>query len=321
MRAVQLIALNISSHIPLPATLSVKSRANDSIIESIKASDDSRVACRVWRAHAERCVVLYLHGIEGHSQWFEPTARVLSERGITVYAPDRRGSGLNADDRGHLSSLKVFVNDVESILRHISLTHPSAPLVLFANCWSAKAAAVIARRNHSYFDQAEPVKLSGIVMTCPAIVTKADFDFMTKLKIAFHSFAGEKYRRRTWPVPLTTEMLTDNPTYLEFLHDDPLRLKLATASFFRETFILGLMAHKFAKQIELPLLLLQAENDQIVDVEKLKRWFERVGSSDKVWRLYSGATHSLDFDAKWFDDYTRVLTDWLIRRSEAVTQP
>ena len=275
------------------------------------------LACRVWHGLPDGSVVLYLHGIEGHSQWFEPTARVLNERGMTVYAPDRRGSGLNPEERGHLVSLQIFVADVELLLRHIRRKHPSQPIFLFANCWSAKAAAVIASRNHSYIDQAEPVKLSGMIMTCPAIVTSADFDFITKLKIAFHSFSGNQASRRTWPIPLTTEMLTDNPSYIDFLHNDPLRLKFATASFFRETFVLGLLAQNSAKQIDLPLLLLQAENDRIVNVQKTRKWFEQVGSTDKVWRLYSNATHSLDFDANWFNDYTNVLTEWLLNRTEA----
>jgi acylglycerol lipase len=319
-RTVQSIALKILSPIPLPETFSRETETNSFALESIPASGNSMLACRVWQGIPGRCVILYLHGIEGHSQWFEPTARVLNESGITVYAADRRGAGLNSEDRGHLTSLNVFISDVETMLKHIRRKHPDQPIVLFANCWSAKAAAFIARRDHRYADGSEPVELSGLIMTCPAIITSANFDLLTRLKIAVYSFLGEQGRRRIYPIPLTTEMLTDNLSYIDYLQNDPLRLHSATVSFFRETFILGVLAQRFAKQIDLPLLVLQAENDKIIDVEKLKKWYEQVASTDKVWRLYANATHSLDFDAHCFNDYTSLLTEWLLKRTEAKTR-
>ncbi|HEY9680939.1 MAG TPA: alpha/beta fold hydrolase [Oculatellaceae cyanobacterium] len=280
----------------------------------MKGSGETELACRIWRSPESRCVILYLHGIEGHSQWFEPTAKVLRESGVTIYATDRRGAGLNTAHRGDIPDLKTFLCDVEMMLRKIDLMHPGKPIVLFANCWSAKAAAVLANRAHRYSDKKPPVKLAGLIMTCPAIVTKADFDPFTKLKIAFCTFASERLKQRLWPIPLTTEMLTDNPVYKQYLEEDPLRLKYATARFFRETFILGLLAQLVARSIEIPLLVLQAENDQIVDIERLSAWFQAVGSKDKQWKLFARSAHSLDFDATWFNDYTELLVQWLRAR-------
>ena len=282
------------------------------------ASGNSQLACRVWRGKPTEPVIVYLHGIEGHSQWFEPTANVLHGREMTVYAPDRRGSGLHTHKRGDLASLNTFIVDVETLLRKIERLHPLQPIVLFANCWSAKAAAVIARRNHVYADKKTPVKLHGLVLTCPAIITKADFNFFHKLQIALCTFAGDRFNQSAWPVPLATEMLTDNPVYLEYLHSDPLRLKMATARFFRETFILGLLAQQAPSELHLPLLVLQAADDQIVDIAKLKSWFDRVHSSDKQWQPFANATHSLDFDARWFTEYTNLLCDWLLARTAKV---
>jgi alpha-beta hydrolase superfamily lysophospholipase len=131
-RTVQSIALKILSPIPLPETFSRETETNSFALESIPASGNSMLACRVWQGIPGRCVILYLHGIEGHSQWFEPTARVLNESGITVYAADRRGAGLNSEDRGHLTSLNVFISDVETMLKHIRRKHPDQPIVLLS---------------------------------------------------------------------------------------------------------------------------------------------------------------------------------------------
>jgi acylglycerol lipase len=300
--------------IPLPSVASSHAQAAEAEVAWMKGDGETELACRIWRHADPHCVIVHLHGIEGHSQWFEPTARVLNEQGITVYALDRRGAGLNLQNRGDLPDLKTFISDVEAVLRKVVLLHPGKPTFLFANCWSAKAAAVLVNKNHRYADGKPPVHLSGLIMTCPAIVTEADFDPLTKLKIAFSTFASETLKRRLWPIPLTTEMLTGNLVYRQYLEQDPLRLKYVSARFFRETFILGLLAQFVARKIELPLLVLQAEKDQIVDINKLSAWFFAVGSRDKQLKLFANATHSLDFDATCFNDYTESIVQWLRAR-------
>ncbi len=284
------------------------------------AAGNSQLACRFWQGEKTSPVIVYLHGIEGHSQWFEPTAQVLHARGLTIYAQDRRGAGLHTHNRGDIAGLKTFITDVEILLRSVERLHKGQPIFLFANCWSAKAASVIAQKNHSYVDKLPPVELSGLILTCPAIVTRADFNLFTKLQIAFCTFGSERLQRKTWPVPLTTEMLTDNRLYLDYLNDDPLRLKIATARFFRETFILGLLAQRAAANLDLPVLVLQASNDQIVDIVKLRNWFEAVAAQDKQWHDYANATHSLDFDDAWFNDYTNLLSEWITARTVSASK-
>lgn len=109
-------------------------------------------------------------------------------------------------------------------------------------------------------------------------------------------------------------MLTDDPTYIAYIENDPLRLTEATARFYVETFKLTLLAHWKARQIHLPLLVLQSGKDRIVDVEALKGWFGHCPSRDKTWRLFADVAHSLDFDSANFDEYTRILRQWLLAR-------
>ncbi len=108
--------------------------------------------CRIWSGQAGAPVLLHLHGIEGHSQWFSRTASVLNQLGVTVYALDRRGSGLNQGQRGHLPKHALFLADIEAILSVIASKHPNSALILMANCWAAKAAAILARQDYKPVD-------------------------------------------------------------------------------------------------------------------------------------------------------------------------
>ncbi len=305
--------------IPLPSAPQVLAPRKEAEISSIRGADGSELAYRFWPGTAGQCVAVYLHGIEGHSQWFENTASVLNSQGITVYAPDRRGSGLNVRARGDLPTYKLLLADLQILLRMIWIEHKGQPLVLIGNCWGARAAAILAGSNKKITTDPLSVPLSGLVLTCPAINTKVDFDWLTKLKIAYYSSRGDRLAGK-WPIPLTTPMLTDNPVYLEYIEKDPLRLTEATARFYVETFKLGLLARFAAKHIELPLLILQSGNDQIVDIAALRRWYNSCKTPEKTYRLFPEAVHSLDFDPNCFKEYSLALTEWLLSRSRAAVK-
>jgi alpha-beta hydrolase superfamily lysophospholipase len=259
--------------------------------------------------------------VEGHSQWFENTASILNSKGITVYAPDRRGSGMNSRDRGHVTSYKVFIDDLNAILRKICNQHMGHPIILWGNCWGAKVATLFAQESKGATEPGVPdsFPISALVLSSPAIYSRVDYDLKTKLEIAANAVLGDRRALRKWPIPLTTQMFTDNPAYIQYLEKDPLRLHEATATFFVESFKLSAMAEKAAANISMPVIILQPGNDVIVDTEKLSKWFAKLKSSDKTMRLFPDAQHCLDFDATWFKEYTHLISEWLLSRLPAVS--
>ncbi|MBX3077061.1 alpha/beta fold hydrolase [Candidatus Obscuribacterales bacterium] len=305
--------------IPLPP---VQEQAVQPEHEWLRASDGSQLFCRIWRGKVGAPVVLYIHGIEGHSQWFENTASILNSKGITVYAPDRRGSGMNSRDRGHVTSYKVFIDDLNAILRKICNQHMGHPIILWGNCWGAKPATLFAQENSkgaSELGVPDAFPISALVLSSPAIYSKVDYDLKTKLEIAANAVLGDRRALRKWPIPLTTQMFTDNPVYFDFLEKDPLRLHEATATFFVESYKIGGMAEKAAGNISMPVIILQPGNDVIVDTDKLSKWFAKLKSPDKTMRLFPDAQHCLDFDANWFKEYTHLISEWLLSRLPAVS--
>lgn len=268
-------------------------------------------------------MVLYLHGIEGHSQWFENTADLLNQKGVTIYAPDRRGSGLNNRDRGHLPRHQLFIDDVNGMLRKICAAHMGHPIILWGNCWGAKAATLFAQEQKG----APPANAEGVVgqfpiaallLSSPAIFTKVDYDLKTKAEIAANHVMGGRRAMRKYPIPIKKEMFTDNRVFLDYLEHDPLRLTEVTATFFFESHKLSELAKKTASNITMPVLIVQSGNDAIVDTEKLEQWYGKLKSTDKSLRLFPDAYHSLDFDANWFKEYTHLVSEWLLSRSPAV---
>lgn len=285
------------------------------VIEWFRSQDGVQLGYRLWQGKAGAPVVLYLHGIEGHSQWFEKTAGVLNDRGITVYAADRRGSGMNPRERGHLSRDRVFLSDIEALLRKLSAQHLGCPIVLIGSCWAAKAAAILARKDYKPVDPAFTTSLAGLILICPAIYTKVDLTLITKLKIAWYLLESSDRLMQYWPLPLSAAMYTNEPEYLQFLERDPLRLKEVTASFLIATLFLSWRARRACKSITLPVLIVQSGADQIVDTQRVEQWYRTIASENKTMRIFPDAFHSIDFDKAWFKEYTHLLSEWLLARS------
>jgi len=291
---------------PFAASEALHSCLPQSEILWISGSDGQRLGARFWPAHSHSPVLIYLHGIEGHSLWFARTAELLQEKGVCVYGIDRRGSGMNLDQRGHVKSYKSWLEDVDLVLTKVRTDHPKQPLFLMANCWGAKLATIVAA-----CDGPPGAGLSGLILTCPAIFTKPDVGLSTRIKIAIDCIFKRAHMAIPMLIPLTTSMFTDNPIYLDYIEKDPLRLVEATPAFFFENFWLGLLAQKTSRRLQLPLLVVQTGCDQIVDTPALKSWFAKVQSADKTFKLFADAAHSIDFDAHHFDEYVALLLSWI----------
>ena len=261
-----------------------------------------------------RAVALYLHGIEGHSLWFANTAAVLNAAGIDVYAPDRRGAGLNYFERGHVDKAETLVEDAEFFLKLAAERHPHKPLFLIGNCWGAKVAAIIATNTHKWTTTGTNPKLNGLILICPAIRTKPDLSLAKKLSIALALITGQT--KSQLPIPLTCSMFTDNPLFLSYIEKDPLRLSHASKAFYFASFILSLKSAGTAPCITVPTLVLQSQSDEIVDVPGIEAWFDSIAGADKTFKKYADAAHSLDFDKRQFFEYACDLRDWILAHVE-----
>lgn len=296
-------------------SLSIPTDKSSDQVRFVAGSDGQSLACRVWPGREDLPVTVYLHGIEGHSQWFQNTARAFSQRGIAVYAPDRRGAGLNNSERGHAQKCKALLADIEIILRLVADENPGRPIVLVGNCWGGKPASVMACGDYRSTDGNPLPRLAGLILICPAIHTKVDFDWRTKLDIGLSVLKGDASSRVQLDIPIEPTMFTQDPIYLDFIKNDPLRLLSASKRFFFEQFFLTLRAKLSAGKLSLPTLLIESGRDEIVDVPALDRWFASVPASDKTKKVFAEAAHSLEFDPLWFDQYCQFLIDWIVARA------
>lgn len=119
----------------------------------------------LWRVPGlQRGVIVCLHGIQTHSAWFGPLAAELNRRGWTVFAPDRRGSGLNADlpfYRGHTTGSEELLDDLHGQMKLAAAMARGRPVILLGTSWGSNLAS-------DYVASTREPKANGLVQLVPA---------------------------------------------------------------------------------------------------------------------------------------------------------
>jgi alpha-beta hydrolase superfamily lysophospholipase len=252
-----------------------------------------------------RGALVYLHGIQSHGGWYVETAAELARRGYAVYLTDRRGSGESLALRGDFKDPAQLVADVRRFVRLARHEHPDTPVVLVGGCWGARPALAYALEY--------PYDLAGLALIGPALKAKVDLEPAEKRAVISGRLLEPERKIR---IPLEPEMFTENPPYLEFIRNDPLSLHEVTARFYFEQSLWDrrLLANG---ELSMPVLLMQAGRDPIVDGEGVRLWFEQLQAPSKRFVRYPDFGHILDFEPereRYWDD----LSAWL---DEVVAQP
>lgn len=236
---------------------------------------------RVVRARPERGRVLYLHGIESHGGWFLLAAARLAERGLSTFMPDRRGSGWNRELTGSRhETLARLLADVEAARAAVG-----EPLLLVGLSWGGKLALANALERGS--------GVAGLVLITPGLVPRVDLPVWSKLVAASSLPFGGGVRIG---LPIRPEMFTTTARYLEYVTNDPLRRRDASARLLATSRRLDQRIRGATAGLAVPTLLLLAERDRIIDNAATEALVRDVCGSASDVRTYAGATHSIQFD-------------------------
>jgi alpha-beta hydrolase superfamily lysophospholipase len=272
-------------------------------IESHTAGDGyvwkSRRYLPAGRARAE---VVCVHGIQSHAGWYEHSCREMARAGYAVSFFDRRGSGMNERARGDAPSFRRLLADIAEALRPLREARKTVHLLGIS--WGGKPATALQRRHPGLTD--------GLILLCPGFCPVVGPSFRERLAILWARLTRPT---RLFPVPLNDpQLFTATPRWQQFICDDPLGLRQATARLLLESARLDGYLNFVPKYVRVPVLLLLAEHDRIIDNARTRRYVEKFAGSDSTVVELPGTHHTLEFepDPRVFLD---PLLGWLDRHS------
>ncbi len=272
-------------------------------IETWTASDGYVAHFRRYTpAAAPLAQLVCLHGIQSHGGWYEYSCSRLCRAGYAVSYLDRRGSGLNQQDRGDTPSFRRLLDDLAECIAALRKEAPQTPVIVVAVSWGGKLAPALCRRHRGLID--------GLALLCPGLFPKVRPPFGRRMRILFSRFIRP---RRRFPIPLNDpQLFTASPRWQEFIANDPLALHEATARLLVESVRLDMYLRFVPKHVQVPTLLMLAEHDRIIDNARTRTYIERFATTEKQIIEYPGAHHTLEFEPdadRFIDD----LLAWLGR--------
>ncbi len=244
-----------------------------------------------------RTALVYLHGIKSHGEWFGATADLLAAGGFDVFSLDRRGSGINRENRshpsGHVDSYETLFSDLQFFLRTIRPKYDRVFLVGLS--WGGNLAMG--------YSLVHPDDCDGLVLITPGIRSRVSPDLGTFLKIILGP------RRAPFKIPITPDMLTVQADRQQRIRNDPLRLQYVTAGFLLEHKELLEHIDRKISSNRHPVLLILAGEDRIIDNQGVVRVLLRGGQERLDIINYARQTHSVQLEIP--DRLAAAIRSWI----------
>ena len=270
-------------------------------LETFTAGDGYRWRYRRYAAvGSTRARIVCIHGIQSHGGWYENSCTRLSQMGFEVFFLDRRGSGLNTQDRGDTPSFRRLLDDLAEFLKPLHAQADGTPVFLLAISWGGKTAVALQRRH--------PGLVDGLVLLCPGFSNQLRTPLRQRLKIFWSALTRPQ---RLFPIPLNEpELFTNTPRWQQFLRADPLALREASARLLFHSVRLDGYLRFVPRFVNAPVLMLLAGQDRIIHNQAARRFVERFASTDKQVIEYPQAQHTLEFEPEP-EEFLQDLRRWL----------
>jgi alpha-beta hydrolase superfamily lysophospholipase len=265
------------------------------------ARDGRRLAVRVWNSgEPPRARVVFLHGVASHGGWYTGSCHFLKSAGFEVHFLDRRGSGVNIENRGDVDRYQTWIDDVAAYLEKIGA---SRPIVLCGISWGGRLATAVARQH--------PGLIRGLALLCPGLYSYFEPGLLKRL--ALGGPLPMMVRSRRVQIPLDrAPLFTPTPRWQQYVAADPLTLREVTLGFAEADQKLTRFARSSGPYLRMPALLMLAGRDRIVDNRPTRAFLLRSAATHKILIEYENAGHTLEFEAapeRYFAD----LADWIGR--------
>ncbi|MFH1381594.1 MAG: lysophospholipase [Chloroflexota bacterium] len=229
-----------------------------------------------------RAVLLVVHGLAEHSGRFGNLVNRFVPAGYGIYGFDQRGHGKSPGLRGYVDNFSSFVNDLGNFLRVVRSKHKDTKIFLVGHSVGGTIATTYAVSHQDEFDG---LILSGATLKAgasvsPVLITVARLLSLFVPKVGLYTIEAAAISR-------------DKSVVDAYLHD-PLvyRGKIRARLGVEIIKAMQELPYQMSK-IRLPVLILHGTADRLSEPGGSRMLYDRVGSGDKILKLYDGFFHEV----------------------------
>ena len=247
--------------------------------------EKSGILYRRWQAEEPEAVLLLVHGLGAHTGRWEALADFFQKNNISSYALELKGFGQTEGERGDIDNFDIYFRDIRVLYDIIRQGNPGKKIFLLGESMGALICFL--------FAVLEPRLFSGLICISPAFAGKLPFNLWTYIAIAIALVFNPK---RHFPVPIIPEMCARDINCQKLIAVDPLDKHTATARLYWNILKAQSKVKSTGDKIHIPLLVLTAGEDTVVDSLSTGKIFNSLKTKDKELINYHGMCHALSLD-------------------------
>lgn len=262
--------------------------------------DIGTITGRSWGLVSESYAgVLLVHGLGGHSGWFEPLARRLKVRQIFALAYDQVGFGKRKTEV--FSSSEQWLSDLIKVVRHLKALLGDKPIFLVGNSMGGLIAL-------KALPSLSPADIAGLTLLAPAFEGHPKtFPWHYKLNMLFKALLNPE---QEYPLPYQIDAVTDQEAVKVWLKNE-----IDGDFHISGRMILSLLGLTQGLRFSnlnagCPILMLTAGRDSLVDNRTNKYIYDRLLCPQKQQRLFGSAMHDLTLDPV-IDQVADEIVSWI----------
>lgn len=258
--------------------------ASQPALLSFSSHDGATLHYRHWPAAnpTRKALVLFHRGHEHSARWQE-TVEKLALKDVDIFAWDARGHGASPGERGSAEHIGVLIRDADAFARHIVKAHGIAMEDMIAVAHSV-GGVVAGAWIHDF---APPIR--AFVMATPALKVRLYVPLAIPALRLKQRLFGQSYVKSY----VKAQMLTHDPEQAQKYTEDSSIFPQIAVNLLLDLHDTGERLIADAGAIRVPTLLLAAGADWVVDVGAQRKFFERLGSTEKTMRVFPGMYHAI----------------------------
>lgn len=260
-----------------------------------------------WEAEGEaKAVIVMVHGAMEHHRRYGWLIEMWRGSGFHVIMGDLPGQGMTTRSRrGHIDSFEEYLVEVKDWIK--AAYRYELPVFIFGHSMGGLIAIRLL--------QEEQFDLAGVILTSPCLGLKhAPSKFLDLLShvinVVFPSLRMNS--------GITVDMATRNQDVIEADAGDTLYITKVSVRWYRE--LVGAIKEAFLSledTKDVPMLVMQAGDDKIVNKIPVKDWFNHAPLSEKRFKEWPKFYHEI-FNEPERDDIFEYAKDFVISQLKAI---
>ncbi|MVM31154.1 alpha/beta fold hydrolase [Spirosoma sp. HMF4905] len=239
------------------------------------------VSYKNWKAvNSPKAILVFAHGFNSHSGYFQWAAEQLSAQHYEVYGIDFPGRGNSDGERYYIADYEQFVKDLDKLVDIVQSAHPDLPTFLLGHSAGGVLSAIYAVEHQD--------KLSGFICESFAFQVPAPDFAVAVLKGLSHLFPHAHVLR------LKNEDFSRDQAAVDFMNNDPLIAdEVQPTKTIQQLSLADERLKAEIPTIKLPLLILHGTADKATKPSGSQYFYDNASSEDKTLKFYDGHYHDL----------------------------